>query len=295
MMRIATWFGVVAILGSSGCGPQAFPKGAGATGKLGAIIEKPDLKLRLVNTIPNAYKPAHDFMHRPFDEAVLPGTLKLDDPKLQPIRTAWNELKFVQAEIDRHDLYFARIKTNHGDLVAQLGSPEAPNHVRNFIVLTKLGYYNGAPFKLDGGLAVATAKDVSDWYQLKPEYFGFDALVGGIVSPKIGAENTSGTSFGIALVDRPTIGDGATLFAGNAWNEAKPTLEKLKAALEKGEPARIESIELTPREFALFNGDRLNLPEVSPAGKRTINAEEPPLPSSAPSRTAAKPKHDHDH
>src|SRR5262245_5449728 len=67
----------------------------------------------------------------------------------------WEQVHFVAADGKRLR-YTVTLTTDLGDIVIELWPDAAPNHVRNFIALTKVGYFDGLPFhravnqKLDG-------------------------------------------------------------------------------------------------------------------------------------------------
>ncbi|MCB0163520.1 MAG: peptidylprolyl isomerase [Anaerolineae bacterium] len=48
--------------------------------------------------------------------------------------------------IDPNQTYRATIQTNKGDIVVSLNAAEAPEHVNNFIFLSKQGFYDGLTF-----------------------------------------------------------------------------------------------------------------------------------------------------
>ena len=48
--------------------------------------------------------------------------------------------------IDSDQRYTAVIRTNKGEITAELFAGEAPNTVNNFVFLSQDGFYNGVPF-----------------------------------------------------------------------------------------------------------------------------------------------------
>ena len=58
---------------------------------------------------------------------------------------SWDEIRFVTPE-GKRIIYSATIKTDLGDIQLDLYPEAAPNHVRNFVALAKVGYYDGLAF-----------------------------------------------------------------------------------------------------------------------------------------------------
>lgn len=57
----------------------------------------------------------------------------------------WEKIKFISAEGKRIK-YQAHIKTDQGTMTLDFHADDAPNHVRSFIALAKVGYFDGLPF-----------------------------------------------------------------------------------------------------------------------------------------------------
>jgi cyclophilin family peptidyl-prolyl cis-trans isomerase len=105
--------------------------------------------------------PPNDAQHQPFAKATRSG----DDPPdgvLPPPDTtlagkavgklytdvirSWDSVRFVDSQ-GKHIDYSARVETDLGSFTITLRPDIAPNHVRNFIVLARLGYYDGLAFE----------------------------------------------------------------------------------------------------------------------------------------------------
>jgi cyclophilin family peptidyl-prolyl cis-trans isomerase len=105
--------------------------------------------------------PPNDDQHRPFLKVIRTG----DEPPdgiLPPADTtvtgkaigklytevehAWPSIRFVNPQGRRID-YTATIETDLGKITIALRPGIAPNHVRNFIALARLGYYDGLSFE----------------------------------------------------------------------------------------------------------------------------------------------------
>lgn len=59
----------------------------------------------------------------------------------------WDQIRFVTAE-GKRIRYSATIKTDLGNVEMEFFPETAPNHVRNFIALAKVGYYDGLAFDM---------------------------------------------------------------------------------------------------------------------------------------------------
>ncbi len=63
----------------------------------------------------------------------------------EQVAAVFDQIRFVDVR-GRKIKYFATLKTEQGDIRIELLGDSAPNHVRNFIALARVGYYNGLPF-----------------------------------------------------------------------------------------------------------------------------------------------------
>lgn len=63
----------------------------------------------------------------------------------EQVAAIFDQIKFVDVR-GRKIKYFATLKTEQGDIRIELLGDSAPNHVRNFIALARVRYYNGLPF-----------------------------------------------------------------------------------------------------------------------------------------------------
>jgi len=109
-------------------------------------------------------KPVHgDRLHRSFLEA----TRKLPPPDQRPpdrtmtgksigklygeVVRVWDSIRFTAADGTRI-AYTATLETELGNIEIALDADLAPNHVRNFLALAKVGYYDGLVFdRIDEG------------------------------------------------------------------------------------------------------------------------------------------------
>lgn len=66
-------------------------------------------------------------------------------PLFEKVAEEFDRIRFVDNR-GRKIQFFATLKTDQGDIRIELLGDSAPNHVRNFIALARVGYYNGSPF-----------------------------------------------------------------------------------------------------------------------------------------------------
>ena len=127
--------------------------------------------------------------------------------------------------------YVASIETDLGAIEITLRADLAPNHVRNFICLAKLGYYDGLVFErtvhakpadhpeqevdvLEGGCPLGTG-DIgigSLGYWLKPEYSAETHDVGAIGAPRGTDPDTACCRFYMTLSKAPFLDGNFTVF-----------------------------------------------------------------------------------
>ena len=127
--------------------------------------------------------------------------------------------------------YVATVETDLGAIEIALRGDLAPNHVRNFICLAKLGYYDGLVFErtvhakpadhpeqevdvLEGGCPLGTG-DIgigSLGYWLKPEYSTETHDVGAIGAPRGTDPDTACCRFYMTLSKAPFLDGNFTVF-----------------------------------------------------------------------------------
>ncbi len=125
--------------------------------------------------------------------------------------------------------YTATIETEVGTIEMVLRSDLAPNHVRNFICLARLGYYDGLVFErtvhakptdqpeveiLEGGCPLGTG-DIgvgSLGYWLKPEYSKANHEAGTIGAPRGADADTACCRFYMTLDKAPFLDGNFTIF-----------------------------------------------------------------------------------
>jgi cyclophilin family peptidyl-prolyl cis-trans isomerase len=141
---------------------------------------------------------------------------------------AWDGIRFRSAD-GRQIFYVATLDTELGPIEIALLPELAPNHVRNFLALAKVGYYDGLVFErtvharsegqpdlelIEGGCPLGTGEigHGSIGYWLKPE-FSAEPHVEGTVGACHGEEtDTAACKFYITLGKAPFLDNNFTVF-----------------------------------------------------------------------------------
>ena len=128
----------------------------------------------------------------------------------------------VNEQLDSTKTYFAIFKTNLGEFEIELFSKETPKTVKNFVLLSKSGYYNGVTFHrvidrfmIQGGDPTGTGRGGESIYGARFEdEFKSELLHSseGILSMANAGPNTNGSQFFITLVPTPHLNGKHTVF-----------------------------------------------------------------------------------
>jgi len=109
--------------------------------------------------------------------------------------------------IDQNKTYTATIKTNYGDIVAELYPKEAPLAVNSFVFLAREGFFNNIKFhRVIKGFVIQTG-DPTGTGMGGPGYSFADELpttrdyIGGILAMANSGANTNGSQFFITLAN----------------------------------------------------------------------------------------------
>ncbi len=141
---------LLASLGLSGCGKKAAEPAQPAESKAADVEEK--------KPAPQASKPeGYGRLHQSFAQATRqnpPADQRPPDTTMSGKSTGklyrevirlWDTIEFMKFDGTRLH-YSATIETELGKITLDLDSERAPNHVRNFIALSRAGYYDGLTF-----------------------------------------------------------------------------------------------------------------------------------------------------
>ncbi|MFL2858883.1 MAG: peptidylprolyl isomerase [Planctomycetota bacterium] len=140
---------------------------------------------------------------------------------------------FPEVEIDADAEIFWVLETNHGTLKIRLMPDVAPNHVRNVMYLTELGFYDDLTFHrvitgfmAQGGCPEGTGMG-GPGYRFAGE-FSPNARHDrrGLLSMANAGPNTDGSQFFITFTPTPHLDDNHTIYGEVV--EGHPTLEALE-------------------------------------------------------------------
>ena len=140
---------------------------------------------------------------------------------------------FPEVEIDADAEIFWVLETNHGNLKIRLMPDVAPNHVRNVMYLTELGFYDDLTFHrvitgfmAQGGCPEGTGMG-GPGYRFAGE-FSPNARHDrrGLLSMANAGPNTDGSQFFITFTPTPHLDDNYTIYGEVV--EGHPTLEALE-------------------------------------------------------------------
>jgi cyclophilin family peptidyl-prolyl cis-trans isomerase len=142
----------------------------------------------------------------------------------------WNSVKFTSAK-GKPIAYTVKLDTELGPIEIEMRPDLAPNHVRNFLVLAGLGYYDGLVFErtiharsdvqpdaeveiIEGGCPLGTGDTGtgSIGYWLKPEFSKEPHDVGTVGAPHGEDVDTAGCRFYITLNKAPWLDGHFTVF-----------------------------------------------------------------------------------
>jgi peptidyl-prolyl cis-trans isomerase B (cyclophilin B) len=142
----------------------------------------------------------------------------------------WDQVKFRTAA-GRPISYTATVDTEIGPIEIAFMPEVAPNHVRNFIVLARIGYYDGLVFEriyhdqsdvvpgekvelIEGGCPVGTGEPGlgSIGYWLKPEFSELHHEEGMVGACRDETEDTAACRFYITLSKAPVLDGQRTIF-----------------------------------------------------------------------------------
>jgi peptidyl-prolyl cis-trans isomerase B (cyclophilin B) len=194
----------------------------GATGSEPALVADPRFKQSFADA--TRAEPPADFQ-RPAD---LTMTGKSVGKLYSDLVALWPTIDLVGPD-GKLIPYTATLETEVGTIEIALRSDLAPNHVRNFVALARLGYYDGLVFErtvhakpadqpeveiLEGGCPLGTG-DIgvgSLGYWLKPEYSKEPHESGTLGAPRGADADTACCRFYIALNKAPFLDGNFTVF-----------------------------------------------------------------------------------
>jgi peptidyl-prolyl cis-trans isomerase B (cyclophilin B) len=174
-----------------------------------------------------------------------------------PLTTNWkSRVDETQKTFDfKNKRYTAELKTSKGPIRLQFLPEVAPGHVKNFLALAKLGFYNGiifhrviAGFMIQAGCPLG--KGTGDAGYKIPAEFNATAHEEGVLSMARAQDpNSAGSQFFICLARHPHLDRQYTSFGRVADKESMATVKAIGAVKTRPgdvpvEPVKIESVEV---------------------------------------------------
>jgi len=140
----------------------------------------------------------------------------------------------AQAKIDlaKND-YTAELTTNKGPIRLTFFPDVAPGHVKNFLALAQIGFYNGVSFHriikgfmIQGGCPEGTGTG-GPGYQIKAEFNKTPHEVGVLSMARTGDPNSAGSQFFICLGKHTHLDGQYTAFGKAADEESLATVKAI--------------------------------------------------------------------
>lgn len=249
------------------------PKGTGASGTRTVARESLNPQLDLINRLSQPQQDSFDWLHTPFHQAVQfrDNLTKEEQAFRDRLEEEWKQVVFADIKVGKRYGYTAVIRTSAGEIPVRFAIDYAPDFVRNFICLAKMGYFSGKEIRLDGGAGGEMAPVGSDGkeplYTLKPQYYGYPPRYGTLVVQSVDGK-APGDRFAFSFTDSAEWTDRVTIFGGSWTEEGEQTLRKIENELkEKPGSVRIDSIVYTTIEEPLFDKQGPKLPRLSEEGR----------------------------
>jgi peptidyl-prolyl cis-trans isomerase B (cyclophilin B) len=130
-------------------------------------------------------------------------------------------------------VYTAELKTNKGPIRLEFLPDVAPGHVKNFIALAKIGYYNGlgfhriiSGFMIQGGCPEGTGGG-GPGYTIKAEFNATPHVAGVLSMARTSDPNSAGSQFFICLGTHTHLDRQYTAFGKTADAESLATVKAI--------------------------------------------------------------------
>jgi cyclophilin family peptidyl-prolyl cis-trans isomerase len=130
-------------------------------------------------------------------------------------------------------VYSAELTTNQGPIRLNFLPEVAPGHVKNFLALAKIGFYNGLTFHriikgfmIQGGCPLGTGTG-DGGYKIKAEFNATPHEPGVLSMARSSDPNSAGTQFFICLGRHPHLDQNYTAFGKVADEESMNTVRAI--------------------------------------------------------------------
>jgi peptidyl-prolyl cis-trans isomerase B (cyclophilin B) len=140
----------------------------------------------------------------------------------------------VQKDLDLTGKQYAvELTTNQGPIRLQFFPDKAPGHVKNFLALAKIGFYNGVTFHrvidgfmIQGGDPNGTGSG-GPGYTIKAEFNSTPHVAGVLSMARTNDPNSAGSQFFICLGTQSFLDNQYTAFGKVADEESLATVRKI--------------------------------------------------------------------
>jgi peptidyl-prolyl cis-trans isomerase B (cyclophilin B) len=152
----------------------------------------------------------------------------------------------AQAKLDlKKKTYTVELKTNKGPIRLQLFPELAPGHVKNFVALAQVGFYDGGAFHriikgfmIQGGCPEGTGTG-GPGYQIKAEFNKTPHEAGILSMARTNDPNSAGSQFFLCLGQHRHLDGQYTAFGKTADEESLATVRTIGGvATDKGDKPR---------------------------------------------------------
>lgn len=279
------------LLAIVGCGPVEQPRGKGATGTAVKPKESPNTGMALINKLEPEQSKAFEWMHRPAASVIKPNPGREKSEWFEKIQELWKSHVFARVTEGERYAYTARFVTSAGIVTVNFSDPYTPNHVRNFILLSAGGYFDGKPLALsDDVITCGPSLKNADYTLLAERYSPWDTVSEeerqsmaaqrekepgfGEVIPQAGAlmtldegDRSSGQQFALCARPAKSVAGRATFFGAVASPDGIAVLEKIEKELAAKKPVLVEKVEINRRTLPLFTESNVQLPRLTESGR----------------------------
>src|SRR4051812_32304119 len=144
------------------------------------------------------------------------------------------EVEAAQKDIDfKKNTYTVELTTNKGPIRLEFFPDIAPGHVKNFLGLAKIGFYDGLTFHrviegfmIQGGCPQGTGTG-SGGYNIKAEFNPTKHVAGVLSMARSSDPNSAGTQFFICLDTQAGLDRQYTVFGKVLDTESQETVNKI--------------------------------------------------------------------
>ena len=150
-------------------------------------------------------------------------------------------------DLDKNS-YSAELDTSKGPIRLKFLPEVAPGHVKNFIALAKIGYYDGLKFHriikgfmIQGGCPQGSGSG-RPGYTIKAEFNATPHEPGVLSRARTGDPDSAGSQFFICLDDQPSLDDQYTAFGKTADVESLATVKALGTVRTGSQDRPVEDV-----------------------------------------------------